>query len=66
MALLLGVGHPGRTSERLTTPAGPSAVHGASDYADLGDIQVSAFGHTVAQRKVGVTAREIGRFPRFD
>ena len=66
MALLLGIGHPGRASERVAILAIASAVDGASDHANLGYVQISAFGDAVAQCQVGVPARQISRFPRFD
>ena len=66
MALLLGIGHPAGAVERVAIHAINSSVDGASDHPDLGDVQISAFGDAVAQCQVGVPARQIGRFPRFD
>ena len=48
VALLLGIGHPRRTLEWFAAAALTLAVDGASDHANLGYVQVAAFGHAVA------------------
>src|SRR5260370_907606 len=65
MALLLGIGHPNSVPERIALLTVASAVDGAGDHADLGYVQISAFGDAVAQCQVGVPACQIRRFPRF-
>src|SRR5438270_4277380 len=66
MAVLLGIGYPTSASERVAILAVASAVDGAGDHANFGYVQVPAFGDAVAQRQVGVPARQISGFPRFD
>src|SRR6202035_5292363 len=66
IALFLGIGYPTSVSEGIAILAVASAVDGAGDHANLGYVQISAFGDAVAQRQVGVPTCQISRFPRFD